>query len=154
MDSTNSKNFMNFMNSITFKATCLITNDRGELLVTEDYDSVKKEYFCVPLGGHIRFGERAEDAVRRELLEEINAGLVDISPVTVLENFFSWNGAEFHEINFVYKAGLADKSLYHKTDIPFLDPKYSNAKVKWIKPEDFKNGKHILYPEGLRGRVE
>jgi len=135
---------------IVVKAICLVTNDRNELLVSEDYDSVKKEYFCVPLGGHVRYNERSVDTVKREFLEEINAELINIELITVLENFFEWNGEHYHEINFVYKGELADKSLYHKHDIPFLDPKYSNAKVKWINPEDFKNGKHVLYPEGLR----
>ncbi len=48
------------------------------ILVAEGYDSVKEQIFYRPLGGSIEFGERGEEAVRREFQEEIGTGLDDI----------------------------------------------------------------------------
>jgi ADP-ribose pyrophosphatase YjhB (NUDIX family) len=141
---------MNEETQIRVKAICLIINDKNELLVTSDYDSEKKVTFNLPLGGHVLFRESTIDTIKREFKEEINAELVNINLVTVLENFFRWNGCDRHEINFVYKAELKDKELYNKKEILFLDKRWPNAKVMWRPIHKGLNEKYLLYPEGLR----
>ena len=64
------------MNQIRSVSLCVFLN-KNRILVFEGYDKVKDEIFYRPLGGGIEFGETAEETVRRELREEINAEVDD-----------------------------------------------------------------------------
>ncbi|MBU4225503.1 MAG: NUDIX domain-containing protein [Chloroflexi bacterium] len=44
---------------------------KDKILVAEGHDSKKNQTFYRPLGGTIEFGERGEETVRREFVEEI-----------------------------------------------------------------------------------
>ncbi|WP_213001960.1 NUDIX domain-containing protein [Winogradskya consettensis] len=68
----------------------------NDLLVFEYHDLTKGETFYRPLGGGIAFGEAAEAAVRRELQEELGAGLLDVRLAGVLENIFHAFGRDGH----------------------------------------------------------
>ena len=50
---------------IRVKAMCLIEH-KGKLLLCKGRDTVKKENFLRVIGGGLDFGEKAEDAVRRD----------------------------------------------------------------------------------------
>ena len=72
-------------NQVRGLAICLFRQG-GRILVAEGYDPVKREVFYRPLGGGIEFGERSEETVRRELLEEIHAEVSDLHYLFTLEN--------------------------------------------------------------------
>jgi 8-oxo-dGTP diphosphatase len=57
-------------------------------------------------GGHVEFGETAEEALDRELKEEIGANLKGISFVGVCENTFQFLGKEHQEVNLVFEAQI------------------------------------------------
>jgi ADP-ribose pyrophosphatase YjhB (NUDIX family) len=59
------------------------------------------------LGGHVEFGEAAMDAIRREILEETAAELLDPQCLGVLENRFVYEDQPGHEIVFVYSGSLS-----------------------------------------------
>ncbi|MGE3834231.1 MAG: NUDIX domain-containing protein, partial [Acidimicrobiia bacterium] len=61
-----------------------------------------------PLGGRVEFGERAEDAVRREFLEEIGQPLGEVRLLAVVENLFRVGGIDGHEVVFLFHATLED----------------------------------------------
>ncbi len=58
------------------------------ILVFEGHDPSRDERFYRPLGGGIESGERAEDAVKRELREEVGAELINVRYIGTLENLF------------------------------------------------------------------
>jgi 8-oxo-dGTP pyrophosphatase MutT (NUDIX family) len=91
-----------------------VCNDGARILVAEGRDSKKNQVFYRPLGGTIEFGERGEETVCRELMEEINATLTDVRYLGALENIFVYEGRRGHEIVLVYDGKLADRSLYQK----------------------------------------
>lgn len=123
-------------------------NDR--ILVFEGYDPVKKQIFYRPLGGGIEFGERAEDAIRRELKEEINAGVVGLRYLGTLENIFTFNGTQGHEIVMVYDGELTDSGLYEQSMIEGKEADVDESfKAVWKGLDEFEEGKSILYPTGL-----
>ena len=56
----------------------LVVNDKGEVLLVRS--GKWNDKYTVP-GGHIELGERAEDAIKREVLEETG---LDVEPVKLL----------------------------------------------------------------------
>ena len=132
-------------------AICLFR--RGQrILVAEWYDPLKREQFYRPLGGGIEFGERGDETVQRELMEEIQAEVEDIHYLFTLENIFTFNGRRGHEIVMVYDGRLKDAALYAREVIEGaeFDP-FRNAPLKavWKRLDEFVAGKDILYPDGL-----
>jgi ADP-ribose pyrophosphatase YjhB (NUDIX family) len=121
---------------------------RGDhVLAFEMYDPSRDVTFCRPLGGGIEFGELSEDAVRRELLEEIGAELTNVRLIGVLENRFHGFERDGHEIVFVFDADLADRSLYEHDDLGVVTD--VGAKVAWQPLSRFASGEAALYPDGL-----
>jgi ADP-ribose pyrophosphatase YjhB (NUDIX family) len=67
--------------NIRAKAVC-VCRDGDRILVGPGTDAVKGQTFYGPLGGGVEFGERAADAIRREMLEELGVELGEV----VLQN--------------------------------------------------------------------
>jgi len=138
------------MNQIRPLAICVF-RDNNRILVMEGYEPVRKETFYRPLGGGIEFGEYSEDAVRREISEEINAEVSDLKYLGTLENIFTLNGELGHEIVQVYDGVLKDSVLYeqaviagHEADIE------ASFNTVWKSLDEFGEGGLILYPDGLK----
>lgn len=128
-------------------AICVIR--RGdEILVFEARDEVDGLTFYRPLGGGIEFRERSDDAVRRELREEIGAELQDLRLLTVIENVFEFEGEASHEIAFVYEASLADPDLYDRQTFVVTEETGTLPGI-WRRLADFDMASAPLYPEGL-----
>ena len=65
-------------------ALCLFRRE-DRILVSTAYDSVKKDYFCRPLGGGIEFGERGAEAIVREIREELGAEIKEVRLLGTLD---------------------------------------------------------------------
>ena len=135
------------------KSVCVVR--RGdEILVGRGSDGTAREVFYRPLGGSIEFGERSDDAIRREFLEEIGAEVTRLGLVAVLENVFEYEGRPGHEIVFVYEGELADPSLYERDDFEWLgDDGEGGAWIGWRALSDFGPGGERLYPTGLLAAI-
>lgn len=121
--------------------------DGDRILVAPGFDRVKDERYYRPLGGAVEFGERAVDALRREIREEIGAEIVAPVRLGVLENLFTCDGRAGHEVVFVFDARLADARLYAEASLPLLEAGWIGP-ATWLDleaPEDAP-----LYPDGLR----
>ena len=125
-----------------------VCHHENHILVAEMYDTVKRETFYRPLGGTIEFGERGEEAVRREFMEEIGAHLEDISYLGMLENIFTCEGLRGHEIVLVYDGILAEKSLYTR-EVILGDELGIPFKAIWKNIDGFTAGTPPVYPDGL-----
>jgi len=121
----------------------------NELLVFDAYDSVKGERFLRPLGGGIEFGERAADAVVRELHEETGSGARVLRLLGVLENVFVHEGRPGHEVAFVFEVELEDRSLYDRDELEVVEVirgEEQRIRAIWIDPATLETP---LYPDGL-----
>lgn len=136
------------MNHIRPIALCVFHNN-NRILVFEGYDKAKDEIFYRPLGGGIEFGERGEDAVRRELKEEINVDITDLKYLGMLENIYTFNGGSYHEVVLVYKGALLESGLYEQTMILGKEANGDDIRAMWKALNEFLEGKCILYPPGL-----
>ncbi len=119
----------------------------GCILVGDCYDPVKDQKFYRPLGGAIEFGEYAEDALRREIEEELNAGITGICYLGMMENLFTFDGIPGHEIVLVYDATFTDRSRYNETSF-IGDEGGTPFTAEWLPPSAF-NAVTPVYPEGL-----
>lgn len=136
------------MNHIRTVAICIIQKN-DSLFLMECHDSVKKETYYRPLGGGIEFGERGEQAVRREFEEEIGAELKNITYLTSIENLYTLEGKPGHEIVLVFKADLVDPAFYDVQERPIIENGVPCDKAVWKPLKMFLEGKAPLYPEGL-----
>ena len=136
------------MNQIRPIALCIFRNN-DNILVFEGYDHAKQEIFYRPLGGGIEFGERSEDAVQRELKEEINVDITNLKYLGTLENIYTFNGGSYHEVVLVYDGTLIESGLYDQALILGKEANGDDIRALWKSLEEFDSGQSILYPHGL-----
>jgi len=138
------------MNQIRPLAICVFLN-KDRILVAEGYDPIKGETFYRPLGGGIEFGERSEETISRELMEEISVELKQdtLKYLGAVENIFTFNGTPGHEIVLVYDGLLEDSELYDQAVIIGKEANGEEICAIWKNLDEFGAGKSILYPEGL-----
>ncbi|HEX6510527.1 MAG TPA: NUDIX hydrolase [Chloroflexota bacterium] len=123
---------------------------RGDdILVFEGYDPGKLEVFYRPLGGGIEFGEYGDQALRREMIEELGVELGQVRYLGALENIYNYDGRLGHEIVQVYEAMPADPSLYEREHMTGYEDNGTQFHVMWKPLAGFLAGEAPLYPDGL-----
>ena len=127
-------------------AIALLRND-DRILVSAVPDEVRGMTGWRPPGGTIEFGERGEDALCREIREELGAELSEIRYLDTLENIFTYLGDVGHELVRVYEARFADPGLYVRGSIEGIEDD-SPFRCIWKPLSDFVAGEP-LYPDGL-----
>lgn len=134
-------------NKIRPLAICVFRH-QNKILVFEGYDPKKNQTFYRPLGGGIEFGERSDETVRREMMEELNAEVADLKYLGTLENIFIFDGNPGHEIVQVYDGRLVDSGLYAQAEMSGHEADAGEFKVVWKSLDEF-NPQTPLYPDGL-----
>jgi ADP-ribose pyrophosphatase YjhB (NUDIX family) len=129
-------------------ALVVFRRDDGRTLVAPGYDNVKQQRFYRPLGGGIEFGERAEEAARREIREELGAEIDGLKLLGTFENIFTYLGQPGHELVWLYEARFTDPAFYAE-DVIIADEGGAKFEVHWVPLDVFKRGEAPLYPEGL-----
>ena len=132
------------MHSIVIKAM-LIARNKEKLLFSRGYDTVKKQAFFRPLGGHVEFGERGEETIHREMQEELGCGVSDVKFISVIENLFTYNGKEGHEIILVFEGKLENKSFYEKDSFSFMEGD-RKTDAGWFSKADVDKERVPIYP--------
>jgi ADP-ribose pyrophosphatase YjhB (NUDIX family) len=125
-----------------------VFRDKDRLFVTEGYDPCKKETFYRPPGGAIEFGERSRESIVREIREEMEAEIKDLTYIGMIENIFVYDGKPGHEIVLVYEANFFDSRLYEVESVKCRD-NGDWIVATWKPMAQFRAGKFPLYPEGL-----
>lgn len=123
----------------------------SEILVFDAVDAVTGERFHRPLGGGIEFGERAAGAVVRELREETGYRVGVDGLLGVVENVFTHEGREHHEICFVFDVHFEDRSAYERDAfeiVELINGKEVRLPAIWVDPDSLEAP---LYPDGLAG---
>ena len=108
------------------RATALIVQN-GKLLVTKDKD----KYYTI--GGAIQVNERTEDAVVREVREELGVKAQAGQLAFVVENRFEQAGIHYHNIEFHYLVDLLE-------DAPLIMQEDEKSQpCEWIDLDQLQN---------------
>ncbi|MCX6741020.1 MAG: NUDIX hydrolase [Candidatus Parcubacteria bacterium] len=129
-------------------AICIFRH-QGKILATQGFDTVSKEIFYRSIGGGIEFGETGEQALTREVKEELDTEITAIKKIGVFENIFTYQGKPGHEIVFVYDAEFVDQGFYAKEKIIVAEGEI-RSEASWLKIEDLADNNLLFYPVGLK----
>ncbi len=141
------------MGKLRVLAMCVFRRD-DKIFVSQGHDSQKDQTFYRAIGGAVEFGERAVDALVREVQEELEAPIQDLEYLGTLENIFVYEGRHGHEIcmifdgRFVEEWRNADDYVTQGTD----DTEHGEEilyTARWIPLDEFRQGNLRLYPKGL-----
>src|SRR3989344_4298780 len=130
---------------VKLKAMCFFERD-GKLLVSKGFDTVKREHFYRPLGGHINFFETAEAGIRREIQEELGSEIKSLKHLETIENLFTYQGKKEHEIVFLYSGDLAKEELYETDPIKIVELDHE-FEASWVPIKDILSGQIPIYPK-------
>lgn len=128
-------------------AIAIILN-QDRLLVFEGYNLETKAAYWRPLGGGIEFGERGEDALRRELHEEIGQEIANIEYIETIENLYTLDGVPGHELVRIYSARLVDERAYRQSWV-IEEPGELPQQAYWKSLAELAEKPELLKPEGL-----
>ena len=109
------------------------------ILVVEGYDPSKKQTFYRPPGGGIEFGERSDQTLAREIKEEFQAEVTNLTYLGTVENIFIYDGHTGHELVVIYGAEFVDKSFYDEPVIIGHEDDGSEFKAVWKALDAFRD---------------
>lgn len=103
-------------------------------------------------GGHVSFGETSEEALKRELREEISTEIDVLGVRWVAENFFSWDQRSWHQLCLYYDVQLPKNSELQRSGsfnaIDVLEGQSIKLTFSWIPLESLSEIK--IYPSNAK----
>ena len=114
----------------------VLTLKDGKLLLCK---ALKGGHYYLP-GGHVEFGENAEEALQREMIEECGVSLNDIHFIGVFEN--KWGEPFHHEYNLLYTADIESTDVLSKEE---------HIAFEWV--EILKLSEITFYPKEFMDRI-
>jgi ADP-ribose pyrophosphatase YjhB (NUDIX family) len=121
--------------------------DDGKVLLSK----AEGDSFWTFPGGRAEFGEPAAQTLKREMLEELNTEVEVVRLLWMVENFFEYEGREYHELGLYFLMRFPGGSEILRQSQPF----YGNEQgilltLQWV-PHDFDTlSKLSLLPAFLR----
>ena len=136
------------MNAIRPKVVCLLRYS-GRVLLMQVTDPHDGQSFLLPPGGGVEFGELIDDAIRRELQEELGVQIDFPRRLGMLENVFEFAGRQEHELVFVYDAECPAAALYEADELVITESNGETFLVRWYTRPDITASGLPVFPEGL-----
>jgi ADP-ribose pyrophosphatase YjhB (NUDIX family) len=112
---------------------CLLLNAKGELLVCRRANDPAKGTLDLP-GGFVDPSESAEEALRREIREELHLEIENPELFTTLPNQYLYSGMELNTLDLIYTANVRDFSRLEASDDV---SEAFFAALNTISPDDF-----------------
>jgi len=114
--------------------------------------SEQDDFWALP-GGRCELLETAQDAIRREMREELGAEARVERLLWVLENFFEYNGVVCHELGLYFLVDLGPAFAHYAPDEPFEGTEESlRLFFRWFAIDTLPDVR--LYPTFLREALQ
>jgi len=115
-----------FTNNGCAVAVC-IYNAEGQILLIRRAKSPAKATLSIP-GGFVDYGERAEDAARREVYEECTARIDSLQFLFTLPNWYTYKEVVYPTVDLFFSA--------HLVEIPPFTANEEVSELVWQNPGD------------------
>lgn len=118
-----------------FRVAGLLENN-GKYLATKMDSNM---FYCLP-GGHVEIGETTDEAIEREMQEELGFPVKIKKLLAVAQNFYEKNGKKFHEFSYYYMVAPVSASDVNPEDYERIENDKGvmrHLEFKWLTKEDF-----------------
>jgi ADP-ribose pyrophosphatase YjhB (NUDIX family) len=103
----------------------------NKIFLFHAWDCKKEDYLYRPIGGSVEFGEYAESAIRREISEEMAAEIKNLRLFLVVENIFTCDGIDGHEIDYIFSSDFVDPAMYEEKEYLITESNGVQYEVGW-----------------------
>lgn len=94
--------------------------------------------FWTIVGGRVKVNESTEVALRREVREELQQEIITEKFLSFVENFFTYNFQEFHELLTIYLVKFKDNEITNRSEFQVIDGE--NILIfKWFNIKEILN---------------
>jgi len=131
-------------NKFNFRVAGIVVHNNWVLLHT----TLKDDFWNLP-GGRVEFNESTEQAVLREIKEELDVEGENPKLLFINEDFFEYDGLQFHEIGFYYRVSFPEghEITKHTDEFPGVEDD-GRLIFKWFPIDELQDLE--VYPEILR----
>ena len=120
----------------------------SEVLLVDHLDEIDGPVWGVP-GGGVEYGERAEDAARREALEEVGVEPAALRMLSIFENLFEYEGETGHEVCFAFEADATGTAIAAVDVVHGQESDGSPMLLRWVDEEAVRSRARITWPAAL-----
>lgn len=113
--------------------------------------NVKTNEYYLP-GGRINYGESSEEAIKREIREELGVTVIDYSSLWINECFFVDSGTRFHEVGIYYLVNLENTEFNHYEPIFELIEGSRVNTYEWLDIDSLES--IALYPLFVKTEIK
>lgn len=106
------------------------------------HKKINNDYWMLP-GGRLEFYESIDEAIKREIYEEVGYNL-DFNLVMILENFYTTNNIQVHELDFNF-LGIYNKVIKEEFTFCGLEGEYMI--FRWVHKNNINNYNFIISEE-------
>lgn len=111
------------------------------------HKNINEEHYAL-VGGRVAIGESSEDALKREIKEELGKEIEITGYISTIENFFTMKNSKYYEILFVHKFDFKNeedkKIIENMHNVEGKD----YLKYEWIDMDDLE--KYDLRPKVIK----
>jgi 8-oxo-dGTP pyrophosphatase MutT (NUDIX family) len=133
--------YKNVNYSFAYRVSAFIYNvDRTKILLFYGDDM---NFYMLP-GGKVKEFEKSEDAIKREILEEIGFENLDFEFVGVSEELITKNDNLIHEITITYKClynGVIQEDVFKSNESNWIN-------FKWVNIKELDN--YDIHPNSIK----